>query len=601
MGNHGSKDEIDGKVQTPKLRVRYTSHLTGHVNKKEAKHPCTLTVTIESDDIIHMIEKDPLHQATISGELSCKILSDDPIPFSGGKFYVHTSNDKKLEYRSMTYETLLPFGEKDYFLKGVKVSHEETFFGDSVTNVSTIGIVIKSGPNFKAPTIATGDVSEKLVDMAKELQDTEITGHEDEMLQVEWKAKFGYFMGGILLDMSNLFSPTHFCPKSTVRERRPLDLKGIKADVYHLTAKDGVPLVMTRYKCGNKGPILFLHGLCVTSRIFSLDTIDKSVVEFFCEHGYDMWVPDLRFSVAIPSHRKPTHMNDSAEQDLPPAIDFILKETGSPDLQVYAHCIGSLTIHIALLGGHVERKKIRSLVASQSGFCMISTAANHAKANVHLDNIATAFGFAGLNAYTDKNDHYREKLMSAIGKNLARSTLNHSNQCQSVVCHRITAMFGLMWEHRNLNDNTHDTLTEWFGFGHAEYYRHLAVTFRKGRLTDLKGNDVYTPDFHAKNRLKSTRYRKALQNLDLPILYYVGSLNKGWDINATKQSYIRCKEVNPHQHYEWFEVPEYGHLDCIMGKEAYKDVYPRILPFLDKFALPADGSKGDGGCCERMI
>eukprot|EP00057_Strongylocentrotus_purpuratus_P034375 XP_794970.1 PREDICTED: gastric triacylglycerol lipase-like [Strongylocentrotus purpuratus] len=604
MGNHGSRDEPDGKGnEGTKLRGRYTSHMTGFVNKGGSKHPCDLTVTIETDDVIHMIEKSPRHEAAISGELNCAVLSKDPVPFSGGKFYVQRSCQTNLEFKSMVYETLLPFGEKDYFFKGIRVAHEDTFVGNSATDVSSMGIVIKKGPNFKAETLTTGDVSTKLADVAKELADIEITGPgDDEKLEVEWKAKLGFFLGGVLIDTCDMFSPTQFCPKSSARERRPLNLKGIKPEVYHITAKDGVPLVMTRYKCGNKGPILFLHGLCVTSRIFSLDTIDKSVVEFFCEHGYDMWVLELRFSVALPSHRKPTQMQDSAEKDLPPVVDFILKETESPDLQVYAHCIGSLTMHIALFGGHIDKRRIRCFVASQSGFCMISSAMNHAKANTRLDGVAVAFGFSGLNAYTDKNDHVREKIMSVMANALARSTLDDKNQCSDIVCHRITSMFGLMWEHRNLNDKTHNTLTEWFGFGHAVYYHHLAVTFRKGRLTDFKGNDIYIPDFNSKNRLQSPQYRKAMKKLDIPVLYYVGSLNKGWDIDATRQSYVRCKEANPDQHYEWFQVPEYGHLDCVMGKDASKDVYPRILPFLEKYATPEKVWQGqdDGDYCYRL-
>ncbi|XP_072178953.1 lipase lipl-1-like [Diadema setosum] len=593
MGQQGSKDVTDGHGKGGRtIGVSYSGHMTGHLHKNGADHPCELDFTMESVDVALMLDKDTQHKAHLSGKLTCKSLLKEPVSFTNGKCYVQSSTNKNLEFKSMVYEASMNWDDHDYFFKGVKVCHQDTFVEDNATDATSLGIVIKDGPTFGKTTWAAGQVETKLVDLAKEIAAIKISGCEDdELKEAEWKARFGYFIGGVLLDVSNLFSPTQFCPKAVARERRPLNLKGVKPEIYNLTAKDGVPLVMTRYRCGTKGPILFLHGLCVTSRIFSLDTIDMSVVEYFAEHGYDMWVVELRFSVSLPSHRKPTHINDSAERDLPPIVDFILKTTECPDLQVYAHCIGSLTIHTALFGGHIQRHKVRSLVASQSGFCMISTSMNHAKANVRLEKVATAFGFAGLNAYTDDNDHPREKLMSAISQLLVRSTLNKSNQCSNVVCNRITSMFGLMWEHRNLNKLTHDTLTEWFGFGHAEYYRHLSVTFRKGRLTDIKGRDVYIPDFNSKNRLESAKYRKAMTNLDLPILYYVGSLNQGWDIDATRQSYNRCREANPHQHYEWFEVPEYGHLDCVMGQNACKDVYPRILPFLEKFSTPASSDR----------
>ena len=509
--------------------------MTGTITKNEAKHPCELTITIESEDIREMLEKNEHHWASISGTFSCKALSEEPMSFQRGKFYVESSNEKNLEFKSMVYEAKMECGDTDFFLKGMQVHHQDSYVSGDGTDTSSVGIVIKEGCCFRGSTVATGSVETKLADLAKELADVKLTGcDDDEALQVEWKAKFGYFLGGVLLDLSNLFSPNKFCPQSMVRKRRPLELHGVEPEVYNLTSNDGVPLVLTRYKCGTKGPLLFLHGLCVTSRIFSLDTVEKSMVEFFGEHGYDMWLLEMRFSIALPSHRKPTHLNDAAENDVPPAVDLVLKTTGSPDLEMYAHCIGSLTIHVTLFGGHVDKSKIRALIASQSGFCMISSSMNHTRANVRLEDVATSFGFAGLNAYTDNNDHPREKFMSAMGKLLSRSTLSKDNQCHSVVCHRITAMFGLMWEHRHLNELTHNTLTEWFGFGHAEFYRHLSVSCRKGRLTDIKGRDVYIPDFAARNRLESKAYRNAMRNLDIPILYYVGSLNNGWDVNSTK-------------------------------------------------------------------
>ncbi|XP_003727893.1 uncharacterized protein LOC115926599 [Strongylocentrotus purpuratus] len=609
MGHHGSKDETDGKGNEGiKLRGHYSSHMTGFVNIDGSKHPCDFTVTIGTDDVIHMIEKSPRHEATIIGEFNCAVLCKEPVPFSGGKFYVERSSETNSEYESMVYETLLPFGEEDYFFKGIRSAREDTFVGNDAgndaTDVSSMSIVIKKGPSFTAETLTTGHVSTLLADVAKELAGIAITGPgDDKKLEVEWKARLGFFLGGVIIHTSNMFSPTQFCPKTSARERRPLNLKGIEPEVYHIKANDGVPLLMTRYKCGNKGPILLLHGLCVTSRIFALDTIDKSAVEFFCEHGYDMWALEMRFSVALPSHRNPTKMHDAAEKDLPPVVDFILKTTESPDLQVWAHCVGSLTMHMAMLGGHIDGRKIRCFVASQTGFCIIASALNHAKASTRLDTIAVAFGFTGLNAYTDKNDHVREKMMTSVAKTLARSTLDNKNQCSNSVCHRITSMFGLMWEHRNINDSTHETLTEWFGFGQKDYYHHLAVCFRKGQLTDFKGKDIYTPDFKSKNRLHSPQYRKAMSKLDIPILYLVGSLNRSWDIEATRQSYIRLKEANPDQDYEWFQVPEYGHLDCVMGKDASKDVFPRILPFLEKYATPEKVWQGedDGEYCNRQV
>ena len=44
------------------------------------------------------------------------------------------------------------------------------------------------------------------------------------------------------------------------------------------------------------------------------------------------------------------------------------------------------------------------------------------------------------------------------------------------------------------------------------------------------------------------------------------------------------KEAHPKQDYEWIEIPGYGHMDCIIGKNAVYDVYPYMLRALDRHA-----------------
>ena len=49
----------------------------------EADH-CEFTLTIESEDVEEMIEKDPKHGASIAGTVTCKGLSEDPMTVSSG-------------------------------------------------------------------------------------------------------------------------------------------------------------------------------------------------------------------------------------------------------------------------------------------------------------------------------------------------------------------------------------------------------------------------------------------------------------------------------------------------------------------------------------
>ena len=57
---------------------------------------------------------------------------------------------------------------------------------------------------------------------------------------------------------------------------------------------------LTRFQGGDRGPLLAIHGLGVSSEIFCHDTIPTNFVEYFVGHEYDVWLLDSRMSIACP-------------------------------------------------------------------------------------------------------------------------------------------------------------------------------------------------------------------------------------------------------------------------------------------------------------
>ena len=53
---------------------------------------------------------------------------------------------------------------------------------------------------------------------------------------------------------------------------------------------------------------------------------------------------------------------------------------------------------------------------------------------------------------------------------------------------------------------------------------------------------------------------------------------------STHTTYELVKEAHPNQEYDWILIPDYGHLDCWIGRNAVYDVYPYILRALDRHA-----------------
>jgi len=65
---------------------------------------------------------------------------------------------------------------------------------------------------------------------------------------------------------------------------------------------------------------------------------------------------------------------------------------------------------------------------------------------------------------------------------------------------------------------------------------------------------------------------------------FLGEKNSCYHPDSTFTTYNLVKEAHPSQQYSCIQIPNYGHLDCIYGRDAVHDVYPHILKALDVHA-----------------
>ena len=75
-------------------------------------------------------------------------------------------------------------------------------------------------------------------------------------------------------------------------------------------------------------------------------------------------------------------------------------------------------------------------------------------------------------------------------------------------------------------------------------------------------------------------YLPNLPRLALPILFIHGALNECVLPRATEITLERLAERNGAALYSRRLIAGYGHVDCIIGKDASRDVYPHILAHL---------------------
>jgi cholesterol oxidase len=377
-------------------------------------------------------------------------------------------------------------------------------------------------------------------------------------------ARFGRFFAGSLFDIyGGIFARPHlFDPDSPPRKKRELRVSA--PEVHWFETEDGVKLRLTRYRGGSKGPVMLVPGLSVSSLIFAIDTIDTNLLEYLFANGYDVWLLDFRASIEMPSVLDDFTVDDVARYDYPAAVAKIQAVTGAETIQAVVHCYGAITFHMAMLAG---LRGVRSAVSSQIGAHFKVNPFNRLKSGLYINSFLSNLGVDSLTAYTDEHDDWLDRLYNrAIQLN---PSIDREEFCNSPVCHRITFLYALLYEHDQLNTATHDVLHEMFGVSSMKNFEHVGLLAREGKLLSADGEDIYLPN---------------VERLAIPITYIHGVENEAWLPESTELTFNWLREHNGRHLYKRHLIANYGHIDCIFGKNAAVDVYPLILSHLEQTA-----------------
>jgi len=186
----------------------------------------------------------------------------------------------------------------------------------------------------------------------------------------------------------------------------------------------------------------------------------------------------------------------------------------------------------------------------------------YAQAKLHLTSVLETFKLQFINAAVDQG------LVNKVTGWQNPASVGLHELCSSTVCHRITFMYGLLWQHEQLNTATHNIMNEHFGPGSVEVFDQLSKFVRHGHVVDNHDEDVYMPSMAA--------------NLQLPIFVVSGEKNACWIPENTEKSYQYLAEKNGPELYSRYVAPGYGHLDVIYGKNANKDTFPHFVLFFDR-------------------
>ena len=125
-----------------------------------------------------------------------------------------------------------------------------------------------------------------------------------------------------------------------------------------------------------KTPILLIHGYSASGTTFAHHAVRPNVASSLWRRGRDVWIADLRTSAGMPHAKSPWTFEEVGLADIPMAVHQVCALTGAAQIDVFAHCMGSAMLGMALLGPETSHEhfaplrrelpdRIRHLVMSQ--------------------------------------------------------------------------------------------------------------------------------------------------------------------------------------------------------------------------------------------
>ncbi|KAK6075726.1 glucose-methanol-choline oxidoreductase [Seiridium cupressi] len=539
------------------------------------------------------IVNDPEHRAMLTGTFSCPTIPGSPFMVQRGDFnlfrqYLGAPGTRNLVYNFMMRGTdgrLLHF--RGFKIVDSSVALSPVQFWRATSTLYVTIRKARSGTEFsddmseeeamKGTVIAKGVMKIQPADFASQILTMTPTGSG--MLKKAWSAAsfMTYFTRKSLSLFLAPLTPLQYPSQSYigyVNETLP-------DATYKIEAEDGVVTRMQMYEPTNsaieKKVLFMIPGASVDHQIYALPTISCNAVNYFTRAGYRVYISVHRICALMVAQNNWTTFD--SRLDIKACLEKIRKDNGEKPVYTIAHCMGSVAFSTGLLDGTIPASWILGVTCSQVFMNPIWNTMNMIKIMafpIPLDKIYKLLCGTWFSCSTDPEDGYIQKALNEL---LRLMPDERKEICSNASCHRVTLTFGRCWNHANLNEATHRQIDRFFG-GVNMTLLHLLM--KQGYDGGVMSNG---PLFERLDTPDNIRRLK-----DIPFLLFVGRDNAVLSPTATERTYevlcdtfgTRDTRDNDGLQYKRRVVPNYGHLDCWMGRNAYKDVYPFVREEVDR-------------------
>jgi len=562
------------------LGVQFTEHMSGAVGKpvkdRDRRAACaraiepgastesmSCTLTIIAADLEEML-RGRRHLGRVVGTVA--INGGEPMAVRHGKFHLFVVRRDRVETRRIVYRMRVrpPGQQSDWFIEGYKEIRNSSPH-HAWPDLTTLYVTISAGGYGREDQILwLGILRLSLGDFFKQLWTVRVRDGQRLVERLDGTARFVGFFAQILLGTyGRALAPSRVAvadgpPPMASARRWTAD-----QPVTSVATSDGVAIRLTRYSGGARGPVLLVPGFTTVAASFDTPTVRRNLVQFLRDEGFDVWLLDYRASPAFEPAWSQFTIDDIARRDYPQAVRKVCEVTKSRQIQIVAHCVGSISLFMSLLSGELDGL-VRSVVASQVSAYVRVARFTEAKAGLYLGSLLRFLGVKHISA------SFNPRRWSDWTIDQFLKLYPTKERCSNPVCRRLLFIFHEIYRHTNLNSETHDAIYEWFGVSSMSALKHLSLMVRTGHVVDAEGQEVY---LHCDDPV---RHEASLDRLEIPISFMYGKHNGAFLPTATRTLYEElCGRYGPDR-YEWREFEDYGHFDCFIGREADQIIFPWI-------------------------
>ena len=329
--------------------------------------------------------------------------------------------------------------------------------------------------------------------------------------------------------------------------------------VVPVRARDGFELNLINVRGADKpekGPVLLVHGAGVRANIFRAPS-GRTIVDSLIDAGYDVWLENWRASIDFAPNE--WTLDQAAVNDHPAAVEAVVRETGSQEVQAIIHCQGSTSFMMSAVAGLVPQ--VKTIVTNAVSLHPVIPAWSRLKIGYALPLVGKLTRYLdpqwGLHA-----PGVTPKVLNGVVR------LTH-HECSNPVCKEVSFTYGsgfpALWRHENLNDETHEWLKAEFAHVPITFFAQIRKCVRAGRLVSVDGNAELPRDFAAQPPKTDARF-----------VFFTGLENRCFLPASQERTFKWFDEQQPGKH-AIRELPGYSHLDVFMGKNAARDVFPQMI------------------------